>query len=462
VIRFYNTLAREIQEFVPKVPGKVGMYSCGPTVYDFAHIGNFRTFCAVDLLKRFLTWEGLEVTHVCNLTDIDDRTIGRSNAEGVPLRAVTDRYAEAFFQDLAALKCLPATVHPRATDHMPEMLEILGALETKGLTYEAGGSLYFRIKSFPPYGELSRLDTRDLQDGARIDSDGYEKESARDFVLWKGWKEGEPSWESPWGKGRPGWHLECSAMSRKYLGDTFDIHTGGVDLVFPHHENEIAQSRGATGEVPVRYWFHVEFLIVEGQKMSKSLGNFFTVRDLLARGADPDAIRYLLLSVPYRKQLNFTMDGIEGAKSSLTRIRDFARRFGERTMVRGEDPTLTAALAGYRHDFKEALEEDLNTAQALAALFDGIRAANTALDGGGLPQDAHREAGGLLADFEQVFGLEVAPQVTLDAEVEALIEKRQAARKARDFAESDRIRDLLKARGIVLEDTPQGVRWKKA
>jgi len=462
LIRFYNTLAREIQEFVPKVPGKVGIYSCGPTVYDFAHIGNFRTFCAVDLLKRFLAWEGLAVTHVCNLTDIDDRTIERSNAEGVPLRAVTDRYAEAFFQDMAALKCLPATVHPRATDHMPEMLEILGALQAKGLTYEAGGSLYFRIKSFPPYGELSRLDTRDLQDGARIDSDGYEKESARDFVLWKGWKEGEPSWESSWGKGRPGWHLECSAMSRKYLGDTFDIHTGGVDLVFPHHENEIAQSRGATGEVPVRYWFHVEFLIVEGQKMSKSLGNFFTVRDLLARGADPDAIRYLLLSVPYRKQLNFTMDGIEGARSSLTRIRDFARRYAERTMVRGENPALAAALAGYRSDFRQALEEDLNTAQALAALFDGIRAANTALDGGGLPQDAHREAGGLLSDFERVFGLEVNPQVTLDAEVEVLIQKRQDARKAKDFAEADRIRDLLKARGIVLEDTPQGVRWKKA
>lgn len=462
MIRLTNTMTRRVEEFTPLVEGQVGLYSCGPTVYDFAHIGNFRTFCAVDLLKRFLTWEGLKVRHVCNLTDIDDRTIARSQAENISLNELTGRFANAFFEDMAALKCLPADVFPRATEHMKEMFDILKALEAKGHAYASGGSLYFRIGSFPPYGELSRLDAREVLDGARVDSDGYEKESARDFVLWKGMKEGEPYWESPWGKGRPGWHLECSAMSRRYLGDTFDIHAGGVDLIFPHHENEIAQSRGATGKEPVRYWFHVEHLLVNGEKMSKSKGNFYTLRDLLGQGQNAEAIRYLLLSVPYKRQLNFTMEGLEAAKASLMRIRDFAARFADRTTARGENAELTAELASCRSRFKETLEEDLNTALALAALFDGIRAANSAMDSGGLTEDARQEAAMLLKDFEAVFGLEALPKLTLDNDVEKLISLRQEARKKRDFAEADRIRDELKARGIVLEDTPQGVRWKKA
>ncbi len=461
MIRLTNTMTRRVEEFKPLVEGRAGLYSCGPTVYDFAHIGNFRTFCAVDLLKRFLAWEGLEVRHVCNLTDIDDRTIARSQAEGVPLDDVTGRFAKAFFEDMAALKCLPADVFPRATEHMKEMFDILEALEAKGHAYSSGGSLYFRIRSFPSYGELSRLDSREILDGARVDSDGYEKESARDFVLWKGMKEGEPFWESPWGKGRPGWHLECSAMSRRYLGDTFDIHAGGVDLIFPHHENEIAQSRGATGKEPVRYWFHVEHLLVNGEKMSKSKGNFHTLRELLEKGQDAEAIRYLLLSVPYRRQLNFTMDGLDAAKASLRRIRDFAARFADRTTAKGENPELARTLSGYRKALKETLEEDLNTALALAALFDGIRAANSAMDSGGLTEDARREVAMLIEDFEKVFGLEALPNLSLDKEIEGLIARRQEARKAKRFAEADRIRDELKARGIVLEDTPQGVRWKK-
>ncbi len=462
MIRLTNTMTRHAEEFMPMAPGEVGLYSCGPTVYDFAHIGNFRTFCAVDLLKRFLSWEGLKVRHVCNLTDIDDRTIARAQAEGVSLGEVTDRFAKAFFEDMAALKCLPADVFRRATQHMEEMFEILKALEAKGHAYASGGSLYFSIRSFPSYGELSRLDAREILDGARVDSDGYEKESARDFVLWKGMKEGEPFWESPWGKGRPGWHLECSAMSRHYLGDTFDIHAGGADLIFPHHENEIAQSRGATGKEPVRYWFHVEFLLVNGEKMSKSKGNFYTLRDLLAQGQDAAAIRYLLLSVPYKKPLNFTIEGLEAAKASLTRIRDFAVRFAGRTAARGTNPVLSKALSDCRAAFREALEDDLNSALALGALFDGIRAANTGMDAGGLTQDARGEAALLLGDFEKIFGLEAMPEVSLDREIEELIASRQEARKARDFAEADRIRGQLKARGIVLEDTPQGVRWKKA
>jgi cysteinyl-tRNA synthetase len=462
MIRFTNTLSKKVEPFEPLDPGRVRMYTCGPTVYDVAHIGNFRTFTWEDLLKRFLIWRGFQVLHVKNLTDIDDRTIERSNRDGVPLRELTDHFANLFFEDMATMGCQPADVYPRATEHIPEMLALVAAIEKNGHTYVSQGSVYFRIGSLPGYGCLCTVDLAGNLDGARVDSDHYDKESARDFVLWKAAKEGEPSWESPWGAGRPGWHLECSAMSCKYLGEVFDIHTGGVDLTFPHHENEVAQSRGATGRSPVRFWLHVEHLMVDGEKMSKSLGNFYTLRDLLEKGVDPMALRYLLLSVHYRRQLNFTFETLDAAKSALARIRDFALRVKESPISAEVAEGLEASLVKCRADFGEALDDDLNAAVALSALFDAIRLSNSSMDQGLWSARARAEMRGFLEDFERVFGIPTAAELILDAEVESLIQRREEARKARDFKESDRIREELKMQGILLEDTAQGVRWKRA
>ncbi len=462
MIRFTNSLTKQMEPFEPLEPGRVRLYTCGPTVYDVAHIGNFRTFLFEDLLKRFLIWKGYSVLHVKNLTDIDDKTIARANQAGTPLRTLTDKFAALFFEDMATLGCLPADVYPRATEHIPEMIALIQAMEKNGHVYVSQGSVYFRIASLPGYGALCPVDLAGNLDGARVDGDQYDKESARDFVLWKAAKPGEPSWESPWGPGRPGWHLECSAMSAKYLGEVFDIHTGGIDLVFPHHENEIAQSRGATGKAPVRLWMHAEHLLVNGEKMSKSLGNFYTLRDLLDRGADPMAIRYLLLSVPYRKQLNFTFEGLEAAKAALARLRDFRARWLEAAAGPEGAPAVAQTIRGHRDAFSAALEDDLNTAVALSAVFEAVRASNAAMDRGSWGLGAREEAGLLLEDFERVFGIGLDRGEILDAEVEALIQARQEARKARNFAEADRIREELKARSILLEDTPQGVRWKRA
>ena len=461
MINFYNTLTKRVEPFEPLLAGRVRMYTCGPTVYDVAHIGNFRTFLWEDLLKRFLLSEGFQVTHVKNLTDIDDKTIARSNQEGVSLGELTERYAKAFFEDMGTLGCLPADQYPRATEHIPEMIELVRAMEENGHTYLSQGSVYFRVAGFDGYGCLCTVDLEGNRDGARVDSDSYDKESARDFVLWKAAREGEPSWESPWGRGRPGWHLECSAMGRKYLGDVFDIHTGGIDLVFPHHENEVAQSRGATGLTPVRFWMHAEHLLVNGEKMSKSLGNFYTLRDLLEKGVDPMVLRYFLLSVSYRKQVNFTFEALEAARAALQRLRDFFRRLKETTLAAGTNAELKGVISQYRLAFQEALRDDLNTSAALAALFDAVRSTNVAMDAGGLTEDAHVEVASFLGAFESVFGVPLAREVVLTDEVERLIQFRQEARKNRDFGEADRIRDELKARGIVLEDTPQGVRWKR-
>lgn len=460
--RFFNTLKRKLDLFEPLHPGRVGMYTCGPTVYDFAHIGNFRTYMFEDLLRRYLEWKGFAVEQVMNLTDVDDKTIKGARERGITLDEFTAPFIATFFEDVDTLRIKRATHYPRATHKVPAMIALIRRLEEAGHTYASEGSLYYRIATFPGYGKLSGMDLAALQPGARVDVDEYAKEEARDFVLWKGARGDEPAWavwDSPWGPGRPGWHIECSAMSMELLGETFDIHTGGVDNMFPHHENEIAQSEGATGKPFVRCWMHSAHLIVEGQKMAKSAGNFFTLRDLLARGYDPVAIRYLLISNHYRKQLNFTFEGLVGAAEAVTRLQDFHRRARE---YRGEGrddfgPPIAAARAA----FEAALDNDLGIAEALAATFDLVTAGNRAMDEGRLAPAGAAALAAALEDFDRILDVLTPTATTLDAEVEALIAERQAARAAKDFARADAIRDLLAARGIVLEDGPQGVRWKK-
>jgi cysteinyl-tRNA synthetase len=397
-----------------------------------------------------------------NITDVEDKIIRDACAAGVDIRAFTAKYIDAFFEDIDTLGIERAEEYPRATDHIPEMIQIIRDLEARGHTYESGGSIYFKISTLPDYGRLCNLDADGIKSGARVDSDEYEKDDARDFVLWKGHREGEPSWDGPKGPGRPGWHIECSAMSMKYLGPSFDIHTGGVDNIFPHHVNEIAQSEGATGKPFVRYWLHCAHLMVEGQKMSKSAGNFFTLRDLLDRGLDPRAIRYLLLSSHYRKPLNFTLEGASQAGVALQRLDDFEGRLASARPAEAPSPADQAdALRGHRAAFESALDDDLNTAEALGALFEAVRLVNAALDGG--TADARLVAGAreLMAAFRRVFGVVGPGEEGLPEELTALIEARQAARARKDWAEADRVRDLLIRQGVQVEDTPEGVRWKR-
>ncbi|HET6373451.1 MAG TPA: cysteine--tRNA ligase [Candidatus Polarisedimenticolia bacterium] len=457
-IHFHNTMTRRHQLFEPLVPGEVRLYTCGPTVYDYAHIGNFRAYVWEDFLRRFLRHRGLKVTQVMNITDVDDKTIRNAKAAGVSLDEYTAKYTEAFFEDLATLNIEPAEVYPRATHHIPEMIEICRALREKGHTYESQGSLYFKISTFPDYGKLSHIDVSGILPGARVESDEYEKEDARDFVLWKARKDGEPFWPTELGEGRPGWHVECSAMSMKYLGETFDIHTGAVDNIFPHHENEITQSEAATGKTFVRLWMHCEHLIVDGEKMSKSKGNFFTLRDLTARGLDPRAIRYFLLTAHYRKQLNFTMDGVAQVASALTRLEDFRDRIRREPPGRGDE--LLQSVEAARGRFEAALDDDLNTSEALAAMFDLLREGNAAFDRGEGSEAARAALSDLLDQFSYLFGIRWRTDSLTD-EIEDLIRRREEARKARDFALADKIRTDLSDRGILLEDTAQGVRWKR-
>jgi len=462
-MRIFNTLTRRLEEFVPREPGRVGLYTCGPTVYDFAHIGNFRTYVWEDLLRRTLKLLGYSVTQVMNITDIEDKIIAKAIAQGVGLGDVTEPFIAAFFEDMAALSIEKAEHYPRATEHIPEMIAIAQALQAKGLTYMSQGSLYFRIDAFRPYGRLSNLENREIKVGARVDSDEYDKDDARDFVLWKGHKEGEPAWESPFGAGRPGWHLECSAMSMKYLGESFDLHTGGVDNIFPHHENEIAQSEGATGHPFVRYWMHAAHLMVDGEKMAKSKGNFHTIRGLIAQGHDPRAIRYLLLTTHYRTSLNFTFEALSRAGAELQRFDALHARLAEAPRPAGRDDTFDAKVAAIEAEARSALADDLNVSGATGALFRLVREANAAIDRNELPAESAATLKEALGRIDAVFGV-LAPKSAelLDPEIEALIADRQAARKAKNFSESDRIRDLLGARGIVLEDTPSGVRWRRA
>jgi cysteinyl-tRNA synthetase len=462
-MRIFNTLTRRIEELEPLEPGKVRLYTCGPTVYDFAHIGNFRTYVWEDLLRRTLRFLGFSVTQVMNITDIEDKIIAKAIAQGVSLGDVTAPFIQAFFEDLEVLGIEKAEHYPRATEHIPEMIAIAKTLEARGLTYVSQGSLYFRIDAFPSYGRLSNLENRKIKVGARVDSDEYDKDDARDFVLWKGRKDGEPEWDSPYGAGRPGWHLECSAMSMKYLGESFDLHTGGVDNIFPHHENEIAQSEGATGRPFVRYWMHAAHLMVDGEKMAKSKGNFYTVRDLVAKGHDPRALRYLLLTTHYRTSLNFTFDALARAGGELARIDALHARLDEVPRPAGRDAGFDVKVKSIEGEIRAALADDLNVSGAAGALFRLVREANAALDRDELPDESAAELTGTLSRLDAVFGViaKKAPEL-LDPEIEELIASRQQARKARNFPESDRIRDLLAAKGIVLEDTPSGVRWRRA
>jgi cysteinyl-tRNA synthetase len=460
-LRFFNTLTRREEDFVALRSGEVRLYTCGPTVYDYAHIGNFRTYLWEDLLRRYLNVRGYRVTQVMNLTDVDDKTIANARRAGLALEDYTRKYIDAFFEDLDALGIERAEHYPRATGEIPAMVALVRRLREKGHIYESRGSQYFKIDSFPGYGRLSGCDPAAGDRQPRIDSDEYEKDSPRDFAVWKARKDDEPFWDTELGPGRPGWHLECSAMSMKYLGETFDIHTGGVDNIFPHHENEIAQSEGATGRPFVRYWLHAAHLIVDGQKMSKSLGNFHTLRTLRERGFDPRAIRYLLLSVHYRKPLNFTFEGLAQSQAALARLDDLALRLDQHDSPKTGGAGLARGAAAARAGMLEALDADLNTAGALGSLFDLVRETHAGIDAGRVGAEEAAEVRGVLSAFETIFGIRIGVRGSLDQEIEALIRRRAEARSRRDFAEADRIRDDLLARGIVLEDTPQGVRWKR-
>ncbi len=464
MLRLTNTLSGTQETFEPMDGTTVRMYTCGPTVYNYVHIGNLRTYIYEDVLRRHLLSKGWKLVHVMNITDIDDKIIKKSIELGVDLRSFTAPYTAAFFEDCATLRIQRPDIITPATEHVPEMIEIVKKLLEEGYAYQESDSIYFRISRFPTYGRLSRLDKRELKIGARIDADEYEKEEPQDFVLWKAPKsENEPRWEAPFGAGRPGWHLECSAMAMKYLGPTLDIHCGAVDNIFPHHDNEIAQSEAATHKPFVRFWLHGEHLLVEGEKMAKSKGNFFTLKDLLERGYDPLAIRYLLISIPYRKQLNFTFDSLAAAAAALDRIKEFFFRLRTARLSAGANPALAGMIAGAREQFEAGLDDDLNTAEALAAIFKLIRESNIAL-ADGLMQEDNRAA--ILQWFEVVNErLAIVPPtehlVQDDAEIESLIARRNEARRNRDFAMSDQIRRELLDRGIVIEDTREGTRWRR-
>jgi len=496
-LRLYNTLSGKIENFHPLDDNRVRMYACGPTVYDYGHIGNFRTFIAVDLLYRFLRQSGYDVHYVMNITDVDDKIIRNSASHGVSVQQYTAKYIQAFFEDSATLG-IEKPIFVRATEHINAMAEFIAELAEKGFAYRTeDGSYYFRIAKFPEYGKLSKKDFAGMNDGARVDVDEYEKDSARDFALWKAPKPGEASWDTAIGPGRPGWHIECSVMSMEELGPGFDLHAGGEDLIFPHHENEIAQSESLTGQQFARYWFHARFLLVEGQKMSKSMGNFFTIRDLVLRGHKPSSIRWLLTQVPYRNQLNFTFDGLKSAASSVEKLRNFRFRLTSTQFRAGATPEMAQLAQETIDKMKSALDDDLNTAEAQAAMFDMLRKVNTALDAAeagqnSLRQDDVKPLLGALTKFDEIFGvlqdddqpkmkvildwaraegrekeisselLEIAgtPQLT-DEQVQQKIDQMQAARKLRNFQLADALRAEMTSAGIIVENTKEGVRWRR-
>jgi cysteinyl-tRNA synthetase len=465
-LRLFNTLSREKEVFIPLRPGEVRMYSCGPTVYNHPHIGNLRTFLWSDLLRRYLQYRGLRVTQVMNITDVEDKIIRNANAAGQDIRTYVAPYIDAFHESLAKLRIRPADHYPRATEFIPQMVSLVEKLSARGHTYNAEGSMYFRVGTLPGYGKLSRVEIDTSSEFSRIESDEYEKESARDFVLWKSKKENEPSWETALGEGRPGWHLECSAMAMELLGESFDIHTGAVDLIFPHHENEIAQSEGASGQPFVRYWIHGEHLNIDQQKMSKSLGNIYRMAEIEEMNYDALTLRYALLSVPHRTKLNFTTQSLDDAKSAIARIESFLLRLddvarsGPRDAAHADEEG-DALIGKFLGEFQEAMDDDLNTAGALGALFTLIRDANTAIDAGRISTGDAAGIQAALMKVDPVLDIFPKREAQLDGEIESLIAARNAARKARNFAESDRLRDELVSRGILLEDTPAGTRWRR-
>jgi cysteinyl-tRNA synthetase len=476
----FNTLTRKVEPVVPITPGVITLYTCGPTVYNFAHIGNLRTFLFQDLLKRTFQTAGYEVRHCMNLTDVDDKIIrdsqkelpaeAPSEARHAAMRALTAKYTVAFFEDLEAVGIHEAsfTFLPRATAYIPQMISLVQKLEAKGLAYAREGSVYYRIAGLPNYGCLAHLDREGMQQGTSVDADEYERDSIADFVLWKAAKPGEPSWESPWGSGHPGWHIECSAMGMELLGERVDIHSGGVDLIFPHHENEIAQSEGCLEHQWVNHWVHGEFLMVEGEKMSKSLGNFYTLRDLVEKGVDPITFRFAIQSNHYRRLYNFSFEGLRGAENALKRIRIFRKRMeqdvapgGQGTWKEAIDPLKRVEAA--KEAFWDAMLDDLNTPEALAAIFTLISDINAQDDRVSLSREERDAVLAFLDMTDGIFAAWPRAEVSLNQEVEVLIEQRKAAKAARNWPEADRVRDQLKAMGILLEDRKDGtVGWRKA
>jgi len=462
MLRLYNTLTRVKEAFQPVHPGEVRIYTCGPTVYNYAHIGNFRTFVFEDLMRRYLSYKGYRIIQVMNLTDVDDRTIGGARQAKTSLSEYVKSYSQAFFEDLRTLNIQPAEYYPAATDHIPEMVALITRLLERGYAYQAGGSVYFKVDAFPEYGKLSHLEDRQLQAGAsgRVDADEYEKEDVRDFALWKGWTEadGDVYWETELGKGRPGWHIECSAMAMKYLETPIDIHAGGVDLIFPHHENEIAQSEGATGQLFVQHWVHCRHLLVDNQKMSKSLGNFFTLRDLLQQGYKAKAIRYSLLSTHYRQAQNFTLDGVTAAEAAVQRLQDLMANL---QTAEGTDTSVDGLIRRAVQQFEDGMDDDLNISLGLAAIFEFVRDSNRLLAEGCLSRQNAQAVAAAMRQFDRVLGLLDAAETAVDAEVEQLAQEREQARKRRDFATADRLRAQITALGYVIEDTPRGPRLKQ-
>ena len=491
-LRLFNTLSGKVEDFHPLDDNRVRMYACGPTVYDYGHIGNFRTFIAVDLLYRFLLQSGYDVRYVMNITDVDDKIIRNAARDGVSVQQYTAKYAKAFLEDSALLNIAqPKLV--RATEHIEQMATFIGKLVEKGFAYRTDdGSYYFRIAKFPEYGKLSKKDFAGMTDGARVDVDEYDKDNARDFALWKAPKPGEASWETSIGPGRPGWHIECSVMSMEELGPSFDLHAGGEDLIFPHHENEIAQSESLSGQQFARYWFHARFLLVEGQKMSKSLGNFYTLRDLVLKGHKPSSIRWLLTQVPYRNQRNFTFDGLKSAASSVEKLRNFRFRLPSSQFLAGSNPAIGALAKETADSVTSALSDDLNTAEAHGAIFDMLRKSNTALDAGEVKQDDVQALLATLDRFDAIFAVlkdddqpkmiavldwakaegrekEISPELLefagsaqlADEQVNQKLAEMEAARKSRNFKTSDTIRAELTAAGIIVENTKEGVRWRR-